>query len=209
MTKSKIAFSIIAFFSVCLLSLTNGFTQTSPTGKQIEPSYEVILQTLVASNSANNKSDIPQMLIGAVKRLKANYPYSNYRLGETFYQRVANTGALELRSVSNEIIPDQERSYSIFSEWTLNNLQNLPDAKGQNSIQFQSFRFGQRIPIITSSIKDANGKINSVVNYEQVGLTIQKLSLAENVPTVIASLSTWKPNELMFLVLTVKSAEQK
>ncbi|HEV8160184.1 MAG TPA: hypothetical protein VGP58_14205 [Pyrinomonadaceae bacterium] len=207
MTKSKIAFSIIAFFSVCLLSLTNGFTQTSPTGKQIEPSYEVILQTLVASNSANNKSDIPQMLIGAVKRLKANYPYSNYRLGETFYQRVANTGALELRSVSNEIIPDQERSYSIFSEWTLNNLQNLPDAKGQNSIQFQSFRFGQRIPIITSSIKDANGKINSVVNYEQVGLTIQKLSLAENVPTVIASLSTWKPNELMFLVLTVKSAE--
>ena len=207
MTKSKIAFSIIAFFSVCLLSLTNGFTQTSPTGKQIEPSYEVILQTLVASNSANNKSDIPQMLIGAVKRLKANYPYSNYRLGETFYQRVANTGALELRSVSNEIIPDQERSYSIFSEWTLNNLQNLPDAKGQNSIQFQSFRFGQRIPIITSSIKDANGKINSVVNYEQVGLTIQKLSLAENVPTVIASLSTWKPNELMFLVLTIKSAE--
>lgn len=152
MTKSKIAFSIIAFFSVCLLSLTNGFTQTSPTGKQIEPSYEVILQTLVASNNANNKSDIPQMLIGAVKRLKANYPYSNYRLGETFYQRVANTGALELRSVSNEIIPDQERSYSIFSEWTLNNLQNLPDAKGQNSIQFQSFRFGQRIPIITSSI---------------------------------------------------------
>ncbi len=207
MTKSKIAFSIIAFFSVCLLSLTNGFTQTSPTGKQIEPSYEVILQTLVASNSANNKSDIPQMLIGAVKRLKANYPYSNYRLGETFYQRVANTGALELRSVSNEIIPDQERSYSIFSEWTLNNLQNLPDAKGQNSIQFQSFRFGQRIPIITSSVKDADGKINSVVNYEQVGLTIQKLSLAENVPTVIASLSTWKPNELMFLVLTIKSAE--
>jgi hypothetical protein len=207
MTKSKIAFSIIAFFSVCLLSLTNGFTQTSPTGKQIEPSYEVILQTLVASNNANNKSDIPQMLIGAVKRLKANYPYSNYRLGETFYQRIANTGAIELRNVSNEIIPDQERSYSIFSEWTLNNLQNLPDAKGQNSIQFQSFRFGQRIPIITSSVKDADGKINSVVNYEQVGLTIQKLSLAENVPTVIASLSTWKPNELMFLVLTVKSAE--
>lgn len=207
MTKSKIAFSIIAFFSVCLLSLTNGFTQTSPTGKQIEPSYEVILQTLVASNNANNKSDIPQMLVGAVKKLKANYSYSNYRLGETFYQRVANTGALELRSVSNEIIPDQEKSYSIFSEWTLNNLQNLPDAKGQNSIQFQSFRFGQRIPIITSSVKDADGKINSVVNYEQVGLTIQKLSLAENVPTVIASLSTWKPNELMFLVLTIKSAE--
>ncbi len=67
MTKSKIAFSIAAFFSVCLLSLPNVFAQTSPTVKQIEPSYEVVLQTLVASNSANNKSDIPQMLVGAVK----------------------------------------------------------------------------------------------------------------------------------------------
>jgi hypothetical protein len=207
MTKSKIAFSIAAFFSVGLLSLTNCFAQTPSTKNQIETSYEVVLQTLIASNATNNKSDIPQMFVGAVKKLKANYPYSNYRLGATFYQRVANTGAIELRSVSNEIIPDQERSYSIFSEWTLNNLQNLPDAKGQNLIQFQSFRFGQRIPIITSSVKDANGKINSVVNYEQVGVTIQKLSLAENVPTVIASLSTWKPNELMFLVLTIKSAE--
>jgi len=207
MTKSKIAFSIAAFFSVCLLSLTNGFTQTTPTVKQIEPSYEVVLQTLVASNSANNKSDIPQTLVGAVKKLKANYPYSNYRLISTYLQRVANTGTIELKSVSNEAIPNQERNFSIFSEWTLSNLQTLPDAKGQNSIQFQSFRFGQRIPIITSSVRDESGKTNSVVHYEQVGLTIQRCSLAENVPTVIGSLSTLNPDELMFLVLTVRSAE--
>ena len=207
MTKSKIVFLITAFFSVCLLSMTNGFSQTSPTGKQIEPSYEVILQTLVASNSANNKSDIPQTLVSAVKKLRANYSYSNYRLSATFYQRVANTGTIELKSISNEPIPSQEKNFTIFSEWTLNNLQTLPDAKGQNSIQFQSFRFGQRIPIITSSVRDESGKTNSVVNYEQVGLTIQRCSLAENVPTVIGSLSTFNPDELMFLVLTVKSAE--
>jgi len=207
MTKPKIAFSIAAFFSVCLLNFVNCFAQTPPNRNQIEPSYEVILQTLVASNTANNKSDIPQTLSGAVKKLRANYLYSNYRLGATFYQRVANTGTIELKSVSNETIPNQERNFSVFSEWTLNNLQTLPDAKGQNSIQFQSFRFGQRIPIITSSVKDENGITNSVVNYEQVGLTIQRCSLAENVPTVIGSLSTLKPDELMFLVLTVKSAE--
>ena len=207
MTKSKIAFSIAAFFSVCLLSLTHCFAQTPSTGKQIEPSYEVVLQTLIASNGVNNKSDIPQMLAGAVKKLKANYSYPTYRLGATFYQRVANTGTIELKSVSSEAIPNQERNFSVFSEWTLNNLQNLPDAKGQNSIQFQSFRFGQRIPIITSSAKDANGIVSSIVNYVQVGLTIQRCSLAENVPTVIGSLSTLKPDALMFLDLTVKSVE--
>jgi hypothetical protein len=117
-------------------------------------------------------------------------------------------GAIQLKSVSNETISSQERNFSIFSEWTLNNLQTLPDAKGRNSIQFQDFRFGQRIPIVTSSVKDESGKTNSVVNYEQVGLTIQRCSLAENVPTVIGSLSTLNPDEMMFLVLTVKSAEQ-
>ncbi len=207
MTKSKIAFSIAAFFSVCLLSLINGFAQTPPTKNQIEPSYEVVLQTLVASNTANNKSEIPQILSGAVKRLKANYSYSNYRLASTYLQRVANNGTIEFRNVSNETIPNQERNFSVFSDWTLRGLQILLDAKGQNSIQFESFRFGQRIPIITSSVKDESGKTNSVVNYEQVGLTIQRCSLAENVPTVIGSLSTLKPDELMFLVLTVKSAE--
>ncbi|MDQ3713278.1 MAG: hypothetical protein M3388_13810 [Acidobacteriota bacterium] len=207
MTKSKIAFSIAAFFSVCLLSLINGFAQTPPTKNQIEPSYEVVLQTLVASNTANNKSEIPQILSGAVKRLKANYSYSNYRLASTYLQRVANNGTIEFRNVSNETIPNQERNFSVFSDWTLRGLQILLDAKGQNSIQFESFRFGQRIPIITSSVKDESGKTNSVVNYEQVGLTIQRCSLAENVPTVIGSLSTLKPDEFMFLVLTVKSAE--
>ena len=207
MTKSKIAFSIALFCFVCLLSLTNAFAQTPSNRNQIEPSNEVILQTLIASNGANNKSDIPQMLSGAVKKLKANYSYLNYRLGATFYQRVANNGAVELKSVSSETLPNQEGNYSIFSEWTFNYLQNLPDDKGQNSIQLQNFRFGQRIPIVASRVVDAAGRTSSVVNYEQVGLTIQKLSLPENVPTIVGSLTTTKPDELMFLILTVKSAE--
>ncbi|MBC7796367.1 MAG: hypothetical protein H7Z37_05815 [Pyrinomonadaceae bacterium] len=207
MTKTKIAFSIAAFFSVCLLSLTNAFAQTPPNRNQIEPSYEVVLQTLIASNIAGGKSDVPQNLSGAVKKLKTNYLYSNYRLGAIFYQRVANTGAIELKSVSSETIPNQEGNFSIFSEWTFNNLQTLPDANGRNSIQFQNLRFGQRIPIVASRVIDASGRTNAVVNYEQVGLTIQRCSLPENVPTVIGSVSTLKPDELMFLVLTVRSAE--
>ena len=207
MTATKIAFSIAAFLFICLLSLTNNLAQTPPDRNQSEPSYEVVLQTLVASSGASDKTDVPQMLSGAVKKLKANYPYSNYHLSSTSLQRVASGGTIELKSVSSEAIPNQERNFSVFSDWTLKNLQILPDAKGQNSVQFDSFRFGQRIPIITSSVKSESGITNSVVSYEQVGLTIQRFSLSENVPTVIGSLSTLKPDELMFLALTVKSAE--
>lgn len=207
MNKTKIAFTSFAFLIVCLLSSANSFAQSTTPKTQVEPSYEVVLQTLIASNLTNNKSDIPAALSGVVKKLKTNYSYQNYRLDSTFLQRVANTGTVEFQSVSREALPNQERNFSIFSEWTLNGLQNLPDAKGQNSIQFQTFRFGQRIPVITSTVKDANGTVNSNVSYEQVGLTIQKFSLAENTPTVIGSLSTLKPDELMFLVLTVRPAQ--
>lgn len=210
MTKTKIVFSGIAFLIVCLLNLTSSsFAQsTSAARNQIEPSYEVVLQTLIASNLSTNKSDVPQSLAGVVKKLKTDYSYPNFRLGSTFLQRVSNSGTVELKSVSNETYANQERSYSVFSELTLTNLQNLPDAaKGQNSIQFQNLRFGQRIPIVMTTIKDDSGKSNPVVNYEQIGLTLQRFNVAENMPTIVGSLSTTKPDELMFLVLTVRPTQ--
>jgi hypothetical protein len=205
MTKHKFAFSIAAFFSLCLLSSLNCFAQASK--NQIEPSYEVVLQTLVASNSANNKTDVPQALSNVVKRLRTNYSYPSYRLTSTFLQRIANTGNIEFKTISSEAIPNQERNLSTFFDWSLSGLQSLPNVKGQNSIQFQSFRFGQRVPLI-NSIKDESGRTSSVVTYEQIGLTLQRFSLGENSPTVIGSLSTAKSDELMFLVLTVKPVEE-
>jgi hypothetical protein len=210
MTKTKkIVFSSIAFLIVCLLNLTSSsFAQsTSAPKNQIEPSYEVVLQTLIASNLSTNKSDIPQTLSGVVRKLIADYSYSNFRLGSTFLQRVSNNGAVELRSVSNEPISNPERNYTVFSELTLNDLQNFSDAKGRNSIKFSNLRFGQRIPIVMTTIKDDSGKSNPVVNYEQIGLTLQRFSLAENTPTIVGSLSTTKPDELMFLVLTVRPTQ--
>jgi len=206
MSKPKIVFSVAAFFAFCLLSLADCLAQTPPKN-QTEPSYEIVLQTLVASNNTNNKTDVPQTLSGVIKKLKANYSYSDYRLVSTSLQRVANTGTVEFRSVTNETIPNQEKNFPVFSEWALSGLQNLPNAKGQDSVQFQSLRFGQRVPLI-NSIRDENGKMNTSANYEQIGLTIQRFSVAVNVPTVIGSLATSKPDELMFLILTVKSAEE-
>lgn len=207
MTKPKTIFTIVAFSFVCLLSLTNSFAQTDAK-KTAEPSYEVVLQILTASNNLGDKTSVPPTLSNVVKKLKTIYSFSNYRLDSTYLQRVANTGNIEFKSVANEGNQNQENYNPIFSEWTLYGLQSMPDSKGQSSIQFQSFRFGQRVPVKTSSYKDDNGKTNNVVNYEQIGLTMQKFGVPENVPTIVGSLSTAKPNELMFLVLTVKSAEE-
>ena len=201
MNKPKFLFSIIAFFFVCLLSFSTSYAQ-SETKQLPEPVYEIVLQTLAGSNNQSEKTGVPPSSLASVlKKIKTDYSFTNYRLISTYIQRIANTGGVEFKSVANE--PNQDNNTPVFSEWALGGLRNFPNSKGQNSIQFQNFRFGQRVPIRTASYKDESGKLSSVVNYEQIGLSLNRFGLTENTPTVIGSLSTAN-GEIMFLVLTVK-----
>jgi len=195
MNKPKFIFSTAAFLFVCLLGVTNARAQAS-NEPQAKTSYEVILQVITASNNPIDKSSVPQSLSGVIKKLKNTYSFSNFRLDSTYLQRTS--GSIEFKSVSNTLNQNQENFTPIFSDWSLVGIKSFPDVQGKNSIQFQSFRFGHRVPIKTS---------NGVINYEQVGIVLQSFGLSENVPTVVGSLSTAKPDELMFLVLTVKAAE--
>jgi hypothetical protein len=195
MNKPKFLFSTTAFLFVCLLGLTDSLAQAS-NELQAKPSYEVVLQVLTASNNQIDKSSVPQSLSGVVKKLKNTYSFSNFRLDSTYLQRTS--GSIEFKSVSNTLNQNQQNFTPIFSDWALVGIKGFPDAQGKNSIQFQSFRFGQRVPIKTS---------NGVINYEQVGITLQTFGVPENIPTVLGSLSTANSDELMFLVLTVRPGE--
>ncbi len=205
MNKTKILFAVTF---VCLLGLTNIFAQTQNQMPPADTSYEVVLHILTASNNPAGKSSVPQSLSNVVKKLKTVYSYSDYSLNSTYFERVANTGVLEFKGISKNLDQNQENFASVFTEWTLGRLQTSPNGQGENSVQFDGFRFGQRVPVITGISTDASGKTSNVVNYEQIGLTLKSLSLSENVPTIIGSLSTSKPDELIFLIMTVKPTEQ-
>ena len=198
MKNTKILF-LITF--VCLMSLTNIFAQTETLRPQpqADTSYEVVLHILTASNNPTVKSSVPQSLSNVVKKLKTVYSYSNYSLDSTFFERVSNSSNFSFKGVSQENAANQENYVPIFSEWGFQYLESLPNGQGKNSIQMRGFNFGQRIPIKYSA--------NSPTNYEQIGLIMKSMSLPENIPTIIGSLSGAKPDELIFLILTVKPAE--
>lgn len=198
MTKLKMISATAAVSIICLLSLTNTFAQTQ-TKPQAETNYDVVLHILTASNNQSDKSSVPSPLSNVIKKLKTVYSFANYRVDSTFLQRVANNGSIEFRGIDNTPIQNQENNPQTFLDWSLLGLQSLPNASGQNLIQVQNFRFGQRVPVRTST---------GVFNYEQIGLTIQRFSMSENVPTIIGSLSTSKSDELIILVLTVKPAQE-
>ena len=67
MNKPK--FFAFALFFIFLLSYSNSFAQTKKT-RQSEPSYEVVLQMLTASNDSTKKTEIPANLTKALTNLR-------------------------------------------------------------------------------------------------------------------------------------------
>jgi len=191
MNQPKKSFLLAAFFIFCL-SLTASFAQT-PINKSSEPSFDVILQAVVGSNDGN-KSDVASSLSGIVKKLKADFPFSNFRLTSTSIQRVSNRSGVSSKNIS--FTP--EKNLAVYSTLTFDGLEVSIDESGQEMFQVRRFGFNQQIPI-TNSI--------GAINYESINLN-GNFSLIRNEPTVIGSLSTLKPDELMFLIMTVKSAEK-
>lgn len=194
MSKPK----FFVFALLFLFSLTNVFAQNEQEKNAIEPSYEVVLHVVVASNNPAEKGKLPSSLSGVIGKLKNDYTYSNYSLAATFLERMSASGVIGHTGVLNQL--KQENDDKIyFSNWGLSGLKTGKDEKGKDLIQFQTFNFGARVPVVTIM----NG--NQLVNYENIGLKINKFNLPENTPTIIGSLSTQKTDEFIFLILTVRS----
>ena len=208
MNKSKFIYNAASFFVLCFLSAAVSFAQTDQKAQQAEPSFEVILQVITGSNEAAQKGNLPANLSIVTKNLKNNFSFSNYNLSSTYIGRVANTGNIDYKTVSSNFGQNQNSATPSFLEWSLGNLRSMASASGQNTIQLQPFRFGARMPIVTASYKEESGKTNSVVNYESIGLTLQRVSLPTGAPTLIGTLSTPKANETIFLVLTVNPVKE-
>lgn len=202
MNKPNFIFKVFLFVSV--LSATNLFAQTDNKQAQADPCYEVVLQLLMASNNTSDKTPLPQSLSNTVKKLKTLYTFSDFRLTTTYLQRT--TSSVEYKSLLTEFNQITDKNYPAFSEWALRGLRNIPNAQGRNVLQFDTFKFGMRIPIVRSGANEG-GQTQSSVVYDSTGLTTTRFSVNVNEPTVIGSLTTSKPDELLFLVLTVKPAE--
>lgn len=200
MNKPK--FFAFALFLICFSSFSNSFAQTDT--NQSEPSYEVVLQVLIASNNSTTKSNIPANLSETVNKFKKNFPYSDYRLISSNLQRIENKGNINYRSLLNDLSP--AAGQDIFSNWKLNSLKKETSANGGNRISFHSFSFDARIPVTYVSFNESKSSV-PITNYEQIGIVLQGFNVPENSPTLIGTLAMPKADEIIFFVLTVKPTE--
>ena len=195
----------LSFFALPLLFLfiacPAALAQTDPSQK-IEPSYEVSLHVVIGSNEDGAKGELPSSLSAVSRQLKNNFSFSNYRLANTFLGRISNTGNIEYKSVSNILGQETDAESQTFLEWSMGNFRSM-----QNGFQARSFRFGARVPVRVGSTRDDAGRMNPVINYESVGLTMNMIGLQANTPTLVGTISLPKTTGTIFLVATIRSAE--
>lgn len=207
MITKKITIKITTFILSTLIATTAIMAQADQ-AKIAEPNFEVLLHVLVASNQTGQGEAVPAGLANVAKQVRNEFGTSSLRLINTNLGRLTNSGSLEYKGVSSAFAPEPEPGSPSFLELRLAGLKLLQNAAGQDVYSFQSFRFGARIPVRLTNFRDESGKSPAVVNYESIGLNLDRVNLRENLPTLIGTLTQPRTEGTLFLVLTVKNADK-
>ena len=168
--------------------------------------YDIVLNLVVGSNEAVAGAELSSELSAVSRQIRTHFPFSNYRLANTFIGRVAENGNFEYKSVAalvGRTLPGDEPT---FLDWAMYGLhrQNTNAAKG--SFAADAFRFGARVPVRTGVHTVEPGKSASVINYENVGLTFKTMGVPVNTPTLLGTLSLPDTSGTLFLIMTVRDS---
>ncbi len=188
----------------------NTAAEVSASAKSIEINYEIQLYLLVASNTSAERNNLPRALDGVVRQLKATLPFNTYRLTTTFLSRVGNGSNLEVKGiVGGSPFATAASAVPTFYEFTLTNVRMVTDTDGQQLVRISAFRFGQRVPVQTSTTR-AEGSTTGfpVIQYEPTGITTQ-VSLHEGTPAIIGTSPTGQSDELFVLAASIKRTDSR
>ena len=195
----------ILLLSIFILSFSATSLAQADSRAQIGPSYDVVLQIVIGGGDRAANQALPSNLSGITKQLRGNYQYAEYRLANTFIGRIANGGNFEFKSISNIFGRGPDRETPSFLEWSLFGLRSGQNTPGKNDLTVQAFRFGARIPFRVGSPTVEAGKQFPAFHYEPIGVSSAHITVPENTPTLLGSLSLPNTNDAMFLVLTLRA----
>jgi hypothetical protein len=193
------------FVGICVSVVLLAAAQAS-FSQAVEPNYEIALQMILGSNDAAAKPDLPANLAQLSQNLTTRFGYSNYRLAGTMAGRLTSSGNYNYKSLSPLFSQTSDYRSQSFLEWGVQQLGTAAGTKG-NQFTFRTFNFGARVPVVTGTVKDQAGKDQSVVNYEHIGVTSNKIAVPENAPTLVATINLPGGSDTIFLVMTVRPVE--
>lgn len=188
--------AVIAFGGLCVFA--QGAADPS------ETSYEATLYVVLGSDDATQRGTLPKSLEQVSRQIRENFAFGSYRLMNVYYGRLANGGSLDYKSVSSLQNASSEIDSPSFLDWKLTDFRADTGRPGRTPLSMQAFRFGARVPITIARLTPEGGKSAPVTNYESVGLNLNKMSLPENSPTLIGTISLPRTTGTVFLVMAIR-----
>ena len=178
-----------------------------------DSNHDVHLYTVVGSNDAARKGALPQFMDGVSKQLKSSLPFESYRLASTHIYRVKDGGGVEVRGVSMTpltLAPTGTSNSATFFQFKLDRVRAEKNQAGQSFIEVRGFRFSQRVPVVTGSVRNSSsggGDATSspVIHYEDTGISTD-LNVRDGEPALVSTITTSRPDDVLFLVLLIKRA---
>ncbi|MGD9563457.1 MAG: hypothetical protein AB7F88_15670 [Pyrinomonadaceae bacterium] len=192
------------FFLIFLIAAASGMAQDQP--REAERSYEAVLYVLASDDRAGKGTDLPSGLNAVSRQIRSEFGADRLRVINTYFGRLSGAGTIEYKGVSNAYAPEAMPGSPSFLDWRLSGLRDLENAAGQPVYQFQAFRFGARVPVRIGVVSDERA---APINYEPIGLTVERVGVRDNDPTLIGTLIQPRTDGTLFLVLTVRKAENE
>ena len=184
--------------------------RVSTAARDDETNLDTQLYLILATNRETEDGKMPIALDSVMKRLHESLTFKHYSLAGTFVNRVRNNGRIDVSWVGGPfLIPaNAMTSNPSFSQFTA--LVKLSaDQGGLEVIRMNDFKFGARVPIVTSSIgmttTSTTGGFPSVVNYEPIGLRTD-ISMREGVPVIAGTLNMGPSGDAIIVVITARRA---
>ncbi len=187
---------LLSAFTFLIFLWPSVSAQTTP-NKIDNKNFDITLRIVFGSNAATSKTSLPSELSPVVDQIKKTYNFSSFVPVGTFKARLGNTGAVEYKSIG-EIFPRNGEPVSelpSFLEWKLVGLTSQPD----NSINFQAFRLGARIPLKTG--------VAGAYQYESVGLDFNRFGIEPMKWMQVGTISSPDADGTAFILLYVKPSE--
>lgn len=178
-----------------------GQTSTASNTRE-DVDLEVKLELIVASNNAGEGAKLPPQLDATIKQLRASLPFSHYRWAATFISRVSNGANSSTKGIAGPLLGTTPATSGVpsFYDLLLTEVSLASSGTRPDLVHFR-MHFGARLPIVVGT--SGSSSSSPSVNYESTGISTS-LSIRENEPVVVGTMSLGPTNEMLVLVVSVK-----
>lgn len=178
---------------------------------------EMQLHLVIGSSKPGAGAKLPPSLEAAVRKVRESLQHTNFRLGGAFLHRVKNRRTLEVKGEAGALplmlisTANLNRYTPIYYQFGIGPVELKLDDGGE-LVSIQNFRFGMRVPVVTSlpMVAAAGGAASTPpgVVYEDIGITTG-LTVPEGQPVVVGTLYTGQEGDVIIVVLTANRVNRR